>query len=753
MKISGVVEGVVYRNDENGYSVLNLSGGTTAIGFFPYIVAGNEIDLVGDWVSNAKYGKQFKVAEHEIKPPSNIEQIRQFIGSGLISGIGEKTAKLIVDTFGVDTLAIMEHRPDELSCVRGISPKKAEAIGERYGEVKQMQKSVGFLQRFDISLNLAIKIFNHYKDKTIETVQQNPYKLIEAVDGVGFVTADKMAKDLGIAYSGKFRVRAGAVYCLKTAVESDGHTCLPIDNLFALTMRLLRITKEKLEPIFNGVIEDLCVDKYLTRAGDRIALTRYYNHEQNIAKKIKFLGEQKFENGGDLDALIQNYEQINNIKLHEMQRTAVKSAVNNGISVITGGPGTGKTTIIRAVLFINNARKHSTQLLAPTGRAAKRLEEVCTRDMPIIRAKDNFGEFAPIASTIHRALDIDFKGGKGHFIYDDPENYLRADVVIVDEVSMCDVVLMHQLVNKVMHGTRLILVGDIDQLASVGPGNVLCDIINSGIVPVVRLTQIYRQDEKSKIVLSAHAINRGEMPDAFVPEMRDGEVVGYSIKNNSTDFFVERAESPTEIKQKVLALVTERLPKFLGKDKQIQVLCPMKQGEAGMIALNTALQEKLNPHEATKAEYIYGESVYRLGDRVMQTKNEYDLGWVRENATGSGVFNGDMGEIIDLNPQNGEVTVQFEDGRVATYMRADLQSLTTCYAITVHKSQGCEFDAVVIPITAGAYMILTRNLLYTAVTRAKSFVMLVGSAENIKKMVENTYTKRRYTLLQEFLGA
>jgi len=723
MKISDSISDIVFRNEENGYTVFRMGGGDTGLGFFPYISVGQDFEFEGEYIQNAKYGKQFKVSSHELRPPDTPDKIKQFIGSGLIEGIGPVTAANIVKTFGVDTLAVMEHRPEELVVVKGISERKAVIIGQRFAEVKDMQKSVSFLQRFDISLNMAIKVFNKYKDQTISSVQQNPYQLIETIDGIGFLTADKIAKELGIAYNGRFRVRAGVVYTLKQSSESEGHTCLPTGKLFELTLRLLLIKADNLRPIFDEVIAELCLDKYLTRVGDNIALTKYYAAEKSIAAKLNFLKCEKTESDGAIpDTLIAHYEKINKIKLHETQKKAVIESVSNGITVITGGPGTGKTTIIRAILFINQARGNTTQLLAPTGRAAKRLEETC----------------GMAASTIHRALDIDYKGGKGNFTYEDPDNILSADVVIVDEVSMCDAILMNQLLKKVLPQTRVVLVGDIDQLASVGAGNVLEDIISSGVIPVVRLTEIYRQDAMSKIVTNAHAINRGEMPD---------------ISNKSTDFFFESANTPAEIKQKVISLTTDRLPKYIKSDSPIQVLCPMKLGEAGCISLNLALQASLNPPAEDRPEYQYGDTIYRLGDRVMQTQNKYDLEWVKDGKAGSGVFNGDIGVITEVVRENGEIRVQFEDGRECVYSRTDLSSLVPSYAITVHKSQGCEFDIVVIPVTSGAYMVLTRNLLYTAVTRAKTLVMLVGSAVNIQKMVENTYTKRRFTMLKQLLSS
>ncbi|MDR0462349.1 MAG: ATP-dependent RecD-like DNA helicase [Christensenellaceae bacterium] len=723
MKISDTVAGIIYRNDETGYTVIRLeNSGGTAVGFFPFLTEGADCEFTGEYVTSAKYGKQFKVVAHEQKPPTTPDKIKQFIGSGLIPGIGPATAGKIVATFGADTLAVMEHRPEELTVVKGINLKKAEAIAERFAEIKEMQKSVSFLQRFDISLNMAIRIFGHYKDDTIAQVQQNPYQLIEKIDGIGFLTADKMARELGISYAGKFRVRAGIVYVLKTAAEAEGHTCMPDDKLFMGTMRLLKIKAETLRPIFDGVVDELCIDKYLSKTDQMLALTKFYKAEKGIAEKLNLLQTVTKRTETDAD-LLSHYEKVNKIQLHETQRDAINLATSNGVTVITGGPGTGKTTIIRAILFICESRHQKVQLLAPTGRAAKRLEE--TTGMP--------------ASTIHRALDIDYKNypgpnGKAAWHYDDPNNVLRADVVIVDEVSMCDSVLMNQLLQKVLPGTRVVLVGDIDQLASVGAGNVLSDIIGSGKIHVIRLTEIYRQDPDSKIVESAHAINCGQMPD---------------LRNKSKDFFFVKAETQSEIKRLVLEHVTTRLPKY--NPSRAQVLCPMKAGEAGMTSLNLALQDALNPKSDDRPEYIYGDNTYRLGDRVMQVANDYAREWTKWTEAGLGVYNGDIGEITEVASQSGEVRVRFEDGRESTYTRSELSSLVPSYAITVHKSQGCEFDVVVIPVTSGAYMVLTRNLLYTAVTRAKSLVMLVGSIDNIQKMVENTYTKQRYTMLGHFL--
>lgn len=751
MKLNDEIESIVYRNDENGYTVVRLKNcGLTAVGTFHYITVGQEFDFTGEFVQNAKYGKQFVVKSYDLVPPNSPAKIKDFLGSGLIEGVGPVIAGRIVKMYGKNALGIIENDPAKLESVKGISAKKAKTIGERYSEIKEMQTAIVYLQKFEISMNMAIRIYNHYKDRTIERVQTNPYALIETIDGIGFLTADKMAQGLGINYAGTFRVRAGVVHILKQSSEQDGNTYLPRDVLRLGVCRLLEIKMDQLEPVFANVLWELCTDKYLTAVKDGYMLNKFYIAERAVASVLAKLCCDSSSGGiaADIDGLLKVYQETYKIKLHDKQIKAIKMACTNGVSVITGGPGTGKTTIVRAILFVAAAEGKSTQLLAPTGRAAKRLEETTGHT----------------ASTIHRALDIDYKNGRGVFTYDDPDNVLHADIVIVDEVSMCDCILMSQLLKKVMRGTRVVLVGDSDQLPSVGAGNVLADIIAASVsenietstnsnaatavsplhcdvtdkyIPVVALTEIYRQTENSQIVASAHAINRGEMP---------------LLDNKSDDFYFESVATPTEIKHKILGLVTDRIPRYLGcSPDRIQVLCPMKLGEAGMNSLNVALQVSLNPSEAGKAEYQYGETTFRVGDRVMQTVNNYNQEWTRGGENGAGIFNGDIGSVIAVDRQSGEVAVALEDGRETVYTRADLPNLVLAYAITVHKSQGCEFDVVVIPVTSGAYMILTRNLLYTAVTRAKRMVMLVGSAENVAKMVGNNYTKKRHTMLRDFI--
>ncbi|MDR1917405.1 MAG: AAA family ATPase [Christensenellaceae bacterium] len=774
MEIVGVVSNITFRNEDSGYSVVRLSNGIIAVGTMPFVAVGGEYKFFGRYVTHAKHGEQFEIAKYELLPPDNDSKIIAFIGGGLIYGVGPVTAKRIVKKFGKGTLDIMANSPEKLSAVHGISPTKAQKIGEEYKQIQSLQEVVMYFAKFEISLNMAIRIYKHYGDTAVAVASRNPYTLIEAIDGIGFLTADKMAKTLGVAHNSNFRVRAGIIYCLGQSAETDGNTYLPLPVLSKSVCRLLQINMEELVPLFNGIINELCLDRILVPVDidgiSGVMLAKFFNAEKIIAQKVNLLmGDTNTYTGGEIDDLLAHYEELNRIKLHEKQKDAVKTAINSGFCVITGGPGTGKTTIIKAILYITRANNLTTQLLAPTGRAAKRICETTGAE----------------AMTIHRCLDIDYKGGGGKsFTYDNPDNYIKTDLVVVDEVSMCDAVLSSQLLRKIMVGTRVVFVGDIDQLPSVGAGNVLADIIKSGVVPVVRLTEIYRQNEKSTIAINAHRINCGQIP---------------LLDNKSTDFFYEFADTPAEIRDKVLALATTRLPKYLAQmggpgatpggtenndtaqgnnignnaitqgnkvvgnrtiqsggtanniTNNIQILSPMKLGDAGMNNLNLVLQSALNPESNTKPQYAYGDTIFRVGDRVMHTVNNYKQEWQRGGEHGKGVFNGDIGTILTINKDDGEIVVELEDGRTTTYLRPDLAALTLSYAITVHKSQGCEFDAVIVPVVNGAYMIMTRNLLYTAVTRAKRLVVLVGRTDNIQKMVENTYTKKRHSALAKFL--
>jgi exodeoxyribonuclease V alpha subunit len=575
VEIIGIISHITFRSEDSGYTVARLGSGITAVGIMPFAAAGGEYRFFGRFVNHAKHGEQFEIAKYELLPPDDEQKIAAFIGGGLIPGVGPATAQKIVKKFGRGTLDILENNPGKLSSVRGISRDKAQRIGAGYREISAMQEAVLYFCKFEISLNMAVKIYRQYGAAAVSAVSKNPYALIETVDGVGFLTADKMAKTLGVAHGSSFRVRAGIVYCLGQSAETDGNTYLPLTVLSKSVCGLLQIKTEQLLPLFNGIINELCLDRITVPVDidgvSGIMLTKFFNAEKVITQKINLLKSAADTSAADgaADGLIGNYQELNNIILHENQKNAVKTAITAGVSVITGGPGTGKTTIIKAILFINRANGKTTQLLAPTGRAAKRICETAEAD----------------AQTIHRCLDIDYKGTGGKaFGFDNPDNYIKADFVVVDEFSMCDAVLCSQLLRKIMAGTHVVFVGDIDQLPSVGAGNVLADIIDSGVVPVVRLTEIYRQSDKSTIAINARRINCGQIP---------------LLDNKSDDFFFEYAETPEKIRDKVLTLATARLPKYLGGNcGSIQVLAPMKLGAAGVNNLNLALQSALNPESA-----------------------------------------------------------------------------------------------------------------------------------------------------------
>ena len=733
MEIIGTVEDIIFRNSDNGYTVLSIDykgDYTTCVGKTMSVNVGESVKLTGEFVKNAKFGEQFAFSNIETVEPKSAEAIKKYLASGLIRGVGPITAEAIVDKFGEDTLSIMEYSPSRLVEVKGISIKKAFDIGEHFAEVRKMQNAVIFLQQYDISTNLAVKIFNFYKEKTVEIVSNNPYVLVEDIDGVGFLTADRIAYKMGIEPDSEFRARAGILHVLKDNSEKSGHTYLPREYLFNQARDLLRLDSETFLSIFDSQIEKLEIEmvvKTFEYKGEAcICLASFYHIESGIAGKIAMALMSGTETGIDIDLEIAEYERINKIKLHEMQKEAIKTALSGQVSIITGGPGTGKTTIIKCILEAYKKFTKNIYLLAPTGRASKRLSEACDYK----------------ASTIHRALEVSFKDGdSARFNYNE-KNKMIADVVIVDEMSMVDVLLFYSLLRALPSTCKLVLVGDKDQLASVGAGNVLHDLIASKVIPCIKLSHIYRQDDKSLIVTNAHAINEGQMPD---------------LSNHSNDFFYEGRTDANDMFDCVVDLATNRLPKFLNcSPEEVQVLCAMKSGICGVENLNKKLQELINPPSFMKNEIALDTRSLREGDKVMQTVNNYDLEWKREygpdmTEIGSGVFNGDIGRITKIDFQTGETTVLFEDDREVTYSRTEVYELQSCYAITIHKSQGSEFDAVVMPVVAGATQIITRNLLYTAVTRAKKLVVLVGPKKNIARMIFNNYTAKRYSMLEELL--
>lgn len=732
MKLKGTVNEVIYRNSENGYTVLEIfSRGvlTTVSGKFPIVGIGEDLELEGEFKVNAKYGEQFVAESVKLIKPTDENAIIKYLSCGLISGVGEVTARNIVKQFREKTLDIIENNPEMLAQVRGISPRKANEIHMTYSEIRKMQEAVMFLQKYDISINMAVKIYNKYKVRTEEVLMQNPYKLIEDIDGVGFKTADKIAFKLGILFDSEIRIKAGIIFALTEIAEKQGSTIALAEELKTTALHVLELDesyRSKLESALDdleivGLVKHIKFDDQ-----EAYAISRYYQMEDYIAKKLLSLSNIN-ENVklGD-EKQIEQYELLSGIKLHEKQKEAVLAGTNENVVIITGGPGTGKTTIVKGILKIFQNHRLKCFLMAPTGRAAKRLEEQTGQE----------------ASTIHRALEANFaKNGRG-FVRNE-NNPLEADVIIIDEVSMLDAFLMNSLLKAVNFGTRLILVGDKDQLPSVGAGNVLADVIASGLFRVVELTQIYRQSEDSMIAQNAHKINNSEMPD---------------LKFKSSDFFYSSTSEPGLVANEIVSLISERMPKYF-KDltsEDIQVIAPMKAGLAGVDNLNVLIQDKLNPQGYDKKQIELQKRVFRVGDKVMQIINNYDREWEKLTAMdypiyGEGVFNGDMGYIDDINKEINEVYVLFEDGRRACYSYAELDEIVLAYAITIHKSQGSEFPAVIIPIMGGSPLLMNKNLLYTAVTRAKKLVVLIGKQSNIYYMVNNKSSATRNTMLAKLL--
>lgn len=731
MLIEGPIEEIIFRNDENGYTVflIDFKGAlTTCVGKLVNANIGENLSLDGEFVNNNKYGLQFAFTNYEVVLPTSLSGIEKYLSSGLIKGVGPVTAKNIVQTFKEQTFDIIEMSPSSLAEIKNISMKKALEIGEKFKELKKMQNSIMFLQKYNISTNMAMKIYEYYGENTINLVQSNPYRLVEDIDGIGFLSADKIAKSLGISSESEFRIRAGILYSILNSTEKTGNTYLPKKNLLSICQELLEIKKETFENLFDNALDGLVLDKTMMKFWkdnvEVIMLTKYYFYENSVAQKLSILALTQNIEKQDLNDLITHFEEKNKISFHDEQKNAIITALNNGVTVITGGPGTGKTTIVKCIIELLKQQKQRYILMAPTGRASKRLSDSTQED----------------AKTIHRALEVTQGQSANKFFYNE-NNPLKTDAVIIDEMSMVDVALMSSLCKALPRQCRLILVGDKDQLPSVGAGNVLDDIIKSQIIPVCVLSKIFRQSDNSLIITNAHLINNGKMP---------------IIDNHSLDFFFEEKESLDDIKKSVVDLVTTRLPNFTKEDpSQIQVLAPLKAGVCGITNLNKVLQSYLNPPSVKKLEHMVGDTIFREGDKVMQTANNYNLVWTKMNnfieEQGEGVFNGDIGYIIKIDYQNGETIVEFEDGRICTYPRTEISQLSLAYAITIHKSQGSEFNTVVIPIIAGAPMILTRNLIYTAVTRAKKMVVLVGEKKNLKKMVSNNYTVQRFTMLKKLL--
>lgn len=733
MHIEGPIEEVIFRNEQNGYTVFVLDFKTTPVVCVGKLVSANvgeNLALDGEYVNNSKYGYQFAFSSYEVVLPSTLAGIEKYLSSGLIKGVGPVTAKNIVNHFKEQTFDIIEMSPSSLAEVRNISMKKALEIGEKFKELKKLQNSVMFLQKYNISTNMALKIYDIYGSNTIEIVKNNPYRLVEDVDGIGFMTADKIAKNIGVPQNSEYRVRAGILHTLNSTIDKTGNTYLPKAMLVNISQNLLEMDYEENKELYENALSGLTLDKTVLinwQDGYEIVIpSKLYFYETSVAQKLALLNSSTKQTEYKIDDEILHFEEKNKISFHDEQKNAIITAINSGVSVITGGPGTGKTTIIKCIIEILSQHNQKFMLLAPTGRASKRMSDATGYE----------------AKTIHRALEVaqGDMASISRFVHNE-NNPFKTNCVIVDEMSMVDVALMHHLCKALPRDCKLILVGDKDQLASVGAGNVLDDILTSGIIKVAMLTKIFRQNEDSLIITNAHLINEGKMP---------------IINNSCKDFFFEEKTDTGSIKQSIVDMVTRRLPAFTGlESSQIQVLAPLKAGVCGIDNLNRSLQATLNPPSIEKAELVVGENIFRVGDKVMQTANNYNLVWKKMNGfieeEGEGVFNGDIGFIEQIDYQTGEVIVEFEDGRACLYPRTEISQLSLAYAITIHKSQGSEFDIVIIPAISGPNIILTRNLIYTAVTRAKKMVVLVGEQKNLKRMVSNTYTVKRLTLLKQLL--
>ncbi len=728
--VKGYVEHIVFRNEDNGYTVFHLNhedGEVTCVGNFNYIAEGELLELQGEYVMHSSYGLQFSVSSCEVKEPEDLMSIERYLGSGAVKGLGAALAGRIVRKFREDTFRIIEEEPERLAEVKGISERKAREIAEQVEGKKDMRKAMIYLQKYGISTTLAAKIFKQYGQKVYHVLEENPYQLADDVQGVGFKTADEIAMRIGIHTDSDYRIRSGIFYALLQAV-AEGHIYMPQERLLKRTGALLEVEIQDIEKyLFDLSIEKKIILKK-TEDDVRVYPSNYYYMELNTAKMLHDLNVHAEIHEDYVRKRLELIEQDAELSLDEMQREAVIEAVRHGILVLTGGPGTGKTTTINAMIRYFESQGLEIFLAAPTGRAAKRMTEATGYE----------------AQTIHRLLEVsgnpEESDGRSGFARNE-ENPLEADVIIIDEVSMVDLPLMHALLRAIVPGTRIVLVGDGNQLPSVGPGSVLKDILQSECFATVRLTRIFRQAAESDIVMNAHKINKGE------PVILD---------NKSRDFFFLKRQDANTIISVVITLLQKKLPKYVDANMyDIQVLTPMRKGLLGVERLNRILQEYLNPPDKKKTEKEYGEKLFREGDKVMQIKNNYQLEW--EIATkyglvvdkGIGIFNGDMGVITNINTYNETVEVEYDEKRKVTYPFSLLDELELAYAITIHKAQGSEYPAVVIPLLPGPRQLYHRNLLYTAVTRAKKCVTLVGSDATFYEMIQNTNEQNRYTSLQE----
>lgn len=723
-KLQGMVSDIVFKNEENGYTIASLANENdeiTIVGCMPTLSVGESIEVEGKWINHKIYGSQFEVQSFMPVTPSSLEGIYVYLSSGMIHGIGEKMAKRIIDKFGVDTLNIIQNTPERLTEVEGIGMKKVKQIQESYEENRELRNIIIQLSPYGITPNYCLRIYKKYKDKSLEVINKNPYRLAEEVRGIGFRIADDIASKIGIDKYSPDRIMQGILFTLNQSLGS-GHTYLPKRVLIEQSVKILGV-----EPTFveNGII-DLAYNQKLhleNRDGEILVyLMMYYICENGVCKEIVKLSQHETNDLHiNIDEEIKIVEKEDEISLANNQILAVKEAINNGVTIITGGPGTGKTTTINTIIKIFENNDQKVVLCAPTGRAAKRMSETSNKE----------------AKTIHRLLEMGFStDGDELTFFKDEEDPIEADVIILDEASMVDIILMYNLLKAIKLGTRLLLVGDSDQLPSVGAGNVLKDIIDSGVIKTVRLDEIFRQARESMIVVNAHKIN-------------NGEPLFLNVKNK--DFFFLRKNTNEEILNEIIGLVSERLPKFYNFDKlkDIQVLTSMRKGDLGVTNLNIELQKYLNPPNKYKQEEEFAKRTFRVGDKVMQIRNNYTKKWETEDKSdnGEGIYNGDIGYIFHIDKDKKTVFVLFDKVKIASYKYDELDELDHSFCTTIHKSQGSEFPVVVIPIVWAPPMLLSRNLLYTAVTRAKKLVVLVGDVKYLEQMIKNNRINDRYSNL------
>ncbi|HBG4411779.1 TPA: ATP-dependent RecD-like DNA helicase [Clostridioides difficile] len=722
-KLEGMISEIVFKNEDNGYTIAHLvneNDEIVVVGCMPTLAIGESIEVEGKWVNHKIYGTQFEVNSFMPVTPSSLEGIYVYLSSGMIHGIGEKMAKRIIDKFGVDTLEVIQNSPEKLQEVEGIGSKKVKQIVKSYEEDRELRNIIIQLSPFGITPNYCLKIYKKYKSSAIEVINKNPYQLAEDIRGIGFKVADSIASKIGIDKNSKDRICQGILYTLNKSL-SNGHTYLPEHVLIQDSEKLLELNGEIIKECVMMLVYNQKIHIEKVNNENLIYLMPYYLAENGVCSQIVKLSQYEFEDLKiDIDNEINVLEEDKKIKLAEKQILAVKESVNSGVLIITGGPGTGKTTTINAIIDIFENNGKSVTLAAPTGRAAKRMSETSNKE----------------AKTIHRLLEMGFSTDDDLTFFKDEEDPINSDVIIVDEVSMVDIILMYNLLRAIKLGTRVILVGDSDQLPSVGAGNVLKDMINSNIINVVKLNEIFRQAQESMIIVNAHKINNGEP---------------LYLNTKGKDFFFIRKSTNEEILNEIIGLVNERLPKFYKVDKlkDIQVLSSMRKGELGVTNLNIELQKYLNKKEKFKVEESLSKRLFRVGDKVMQVKNNYTKKWETEDQkeSGEGIYNGDIGYVYHIDKDKKTIYILFDQTKIVSYLYDELDEIDHSFCTTIHKSQGSEFPVVVLPIAWAPPMLLSRNLLYTAVTRAKKLVVLVGDVKYLEYMIKNNRVNQRYSNL------